>query len=217
MRDAAGRVTKVVGALSDITERKLEEISLRRARDEAREALGQQSAVSEILRVMSRSPTDAQPVFDLLAQRAGKLCKAEVAVVSRKDGERIELAAIDGVSADAVRIVRGLYPMDVQTESVTARVIRSAQVVHVDELDRKSRELELENRHKSEFLANMSHELRTPLNAIIGFSEVLHERMFGEINDKQAEYLRDILESGRHLLSLINATFAFTLPLASGA
>ena len=134
MRDAAGRVTKVVGALSDITERKLEEISLRRARDEAREALGQQSAVSEILRVMSRSPTDTQPVFDLLAQRAGKLCKAEVAVVSRKDGERIELAAIDGVSADAVRIVRGLYPMDVQAESVTARVIRSAQVVHVDDV-----------------------------------------------------------------------------------
>ena len=50
----------------------------------------------------------------------------------------------------------------------------------------------------------MSHELRTPLNAIIGFSEVLAERMFGEINEKQAEYLGDILESGRHLLSLIN-------------
>ena len=50
----------------------------------------------------------------------------------------------------------------------------------------------------------MSHELRTPLNAIIGFSEVLSERMFGEINEKQAEYLDDILESGRHLLSLIN-------------
>jgi signal transduction histidine kinase len=63
---------------------------------------------------------------------------------------------------------------------------------------------EAANRAKSEFLANMSHELRTPLNAIIGFSEVLSERMFGEINDKQAEYLGDILESGRHLLSLIN-------------
>jgi signal transduction histidine kinase len=50
----------------------------------------------------------------------------------------------------------------------------------------------------------MSHELRTPLNAIIGFSEVLSEQMFGTINDKQAEYLQDILESGRHLLSLIN-------------
>src|SRR5260370_13247279 len=50
----------------------------------------------------------------------------------------------------------------------------------------------------------MSHELRTPLNAIIGFSEVLAEGMFGEINEKQTEYLQDILESGRHLLSLIN-------------
>jgi signal transduction histidine kinase len=50
----------------------------------------------------------------------------------------------------------------------------------------------------------MSHELRTPLNAILGFSEVLAEGMFGEVNEKQSEYLRDILESGRHLLSLIN-------------
>jgi signal transduction histidine kinase len=58
--------------------------------------------------------------------------------------------------------------------------------------------------HKSEFLANMSHELRTPLNAIIGFSEVLSERMFGELNDKQDEYLKDIHASGQHLLSLIN-------------
>jgi signal transduction histidine kinase len=68
----------------------------------------------------------------------------------------------------------------------------------------KSRQLEAANRHKSEFLANMSHELRTPLNAIIGFSEVLQERMFGELNEKQAEYLQDIHSSGRHLLSLIN-------------
>ena len=72
------------------------------------------------------------------------------------------------------------------------------------ELEDKSRELEAASRHKSEFLANMSHELRTPLNAIIGFSEVLGERMFGELNDKQAEYIQDIQSSGRHLLALIN-------------
>jgi signal transduction histidine kinase len=72
------------------------------------------------------------------------------------------------------------------------------------EIAEKSRQLEAASRHKSEFLANMSHELRTPLNAIIGFSEVLAERMFGDVNDKQAEFLRDILESGQHLLSLIN-------------
>ena len=65
-------------------------------------------------------------------------------------------------------------------------------------------QLEAASRHKSEFLANMSHELRTPLNAVIGFSEVLQERMFGELNDKQMEYVHDIHASGKHLLSLIN-------------
>jgi signal transduction histidine kinase len=73
-----------------------------------------------------------------------------------------------------------------------------------NETQSKGEQLELANRHKSEFLANVSHELRTPLNAIIGFSEALRERMFGELNPKQAEYIEDIHGSGRHLLSLIN-------------
>ncbi|MEO7334991.1 MAG: ATP-binding protein [Caldimonas sp.] len=73
-----------------------------------------------------------------------------------------------------------------------------------NEIQSKGRELEMANKHKSEFLANMSHELRTPLNAIIGFSEVLSEKMFGDVNDKQLEYLLDIHSSGHHLLTLIN-------------
>ena len=73
-----------------------------------------------------------------------------------------------------------------------------------DELGRLYAEVEAANRNKSEFLANMSHELRTPLNAIIGFSEVLLQRMFGELNERQEEYLRDVLMAGQHLLSLIN-------------
>jgi signal transduction histidine kinase len=73
-----------------------------------------------------------------------------------------------------------------------------------DELGRLYRDLEAASQHKSEFLASMSHELRTPLNAIIGFSEVLREEMFGPLNERQADYLNDILSSGRHLLSLIN-------------
>ncbi|HET7666580.1 MAG TPA: GAF domain-containing protein [Mycobacterium sp.] len=72
------------------------------------------------------------------------------------------------------------------------------------ELASKTEELEIASRHKSEFLASMSHELRTPLNAVIGFSEVLLDRMFGEINERQDEYLRDIWNSGKHLLELLN-------------
>jgi signal transduction histidine kinase len=86
------------------------------------------------------------------------------------------------------------------TQSVLA--IQNARLFR--EIEDKSRELEVASQHKSEFLANMSHELRTPLNAIIGFSEVLSERMFGELNEKQDEYLKDIHASGQHLLSLIN-------------
>ncbi|MFC1825247.1 sensor histidine kinase [Thermodesulfobacteriota bacterium] len=63
---------------------------------------------------------------------------------------------------------------------------------------------EAANRIKSEFLANMSHELRTPLNHIIGFTELVHDQNVGDLNKQQSEYLGDVLESGKHLLSLIN-------------
>jgi signal transduction histidine kinase/DNA-binding response OmpR family regulator len=86
--------------------------------------------------------------------------------------------------------------------SQSALAIHNARQFH--ELERKSDEVEIASRHKSEFLASMSHELRTPLNAVIGFSEVLLEQMFGDLNDRQGEYLRDILSSGRHLLELLN-------------
>jgi signal transduction histidine kinase len=84
----------------------------------------------------------------------------------------------------------------------SALAIQNARLFR--EIEIKSRQLEVASQHKSEFLANMSHELRTPLNAIIGFSEVLTDRMFGELNEKQEEYLKDIYSSGTHLLSLIN-------------
>jgi GAF domain-containing protein len=84
----------------------------------------------------------------------------------------------------------------------SALAIQNARLFR--EIEEKSGQLEVASQHKSEFLANMSHELRTPLNAIIGFSEVLTDRMFGELNEKQEEYLKDIYASGTHLLSLIN-------------
>jgi signal transduction histidine kinase/CHASE3 domain sensor protein len=72
------------------------------------------------------------------------------------------------------------------------------------EIAESNQRLEEVSRAKSEFLANMSHELRTPLNSVIGFSEVLQDQLFGTINEKQQEYVQNILSSGRHLLSLIN-------------
>ncbi len=72
------------------------------------------------------------------------------------------------------------------------------------ELSEENRRILEANRMKSEFMASMSHELRTPLNAIIGFSQLIIDRKVGAINDKQAEYLGDILDGGMHLLRLIN-------------
>jgi signal transduction histidine kinase len=90
-------------------------------------------------------------------------------------------------------------------DTFAAQAVIAIQNVRLfNEIQEKSAQLEVANKHKSEFLANMSHELRTPLNAVIGFSEVLADQMFGELNEKQLDYLKDIHESGRHLLSLIN-------------
>ena len=71
-------------------------------------------------------------------------------------------------------------------------------------LSEAKQEVEAANRAKTEFLANMSHELRTPLNHIIGFTELVVDKRFGSLNETQTEYLRDVLSSGKHLLSLIN-------------
>jgi len=73
-----------------------------------------------------------------------------------------------------------------------------------EQLEEAVQTADVANRTKSDFLASMSHELRTPLNAVIGFSQVLQEQYFGKLNEKQVEYVADILESGQHLLSLIN-------------
>jgi signal transduction histidine kinase len=120
--------------------------------------------------------------------------------------ERIEITSDDELGALAAEFNRmaehlqqSYAGLELKVEERT-RELASA----LAELDEKSRELEAASVHKSQFLANMSHELRTPLNAIIGFSQVLRDGMFGEVNEKQAEYLDDILSSGNHLLSLIN-------------
>ena len=156
----------------------------------------------------SRAPMEVADIFD-----EREISATRMRPVLRQLGYRSLLAVPllrEGRIMGGLTIYRrttGSFPPEVvnllqtfATQSVLA--IQNARLFR--EIEEKSRQIEAANRHKSEFLANMSHELRTPLNAIIGFSEVLGERMFGELNEKQAEYTDDILSSGRHLLSLIN-------------
>lgn len=242
------------------------------------EALDQQTATSEILRVISRSPTDVQPVFDAIAHAALALCRAVSANVLTFDGELLHLGARASAVPDTGLVLK-VFPRPASTDTVAGRAVLTRRVTvipdvandpdytaparHLAELTgarsflgvplmrdgvpigalgvgrpeagnipeqqiallqifadqaviaiqnarlfheiaEKSHQLEIANQHKSAFLANMSHELRTPLHAVIGFSQMLAARYFGSLTEKQAEYVQDIIASGKHLLSLIN-------------
>ncbi|SFL93838.1 ATP-binding protein [Variovorax sp. OV329] len=246
---------------------------------ELRAALEFQTATADTLRVLSRSPTNLQPVLQAAAERSVRLCRAHGSRVWLPTGDG-QLRAMTGFQLEGHIALGNDEELPQSSESVVGRAFVERRTVHVDdvrhlldsaypasrpgqsrlgfrtilavpmvregasvgvitvlrkdvqpfsaaevrlvetfadqaviailnarmfqEIEDKSRQLEVANHHKSEFLANMSHELRTPLNAIIGFSEVLTEQMFGPVNAKQMEYLRDIHSSGQHLLTLIN-------------
>jgi GAF domain-containing protein/anti-sigma regulatory factor (Ser/Thr protein kinase) len=240
---------------------------------EISEALQQQTATSEILQVISGSPTNVTPVLEAVAHRAALLCETSDARVYVVDGDGLRyvggfgdlegayltlpltknlvvgraviersIVHIEDLAAvlDEFPDARGpqqssgthtvlAVPLMREGEAFGALLMRRTDVrpftekqiqlvktfayqaaIGIEnvrlfnEIQEKGRQLEVANKHKSEFLANMSHELRTPLNAIIGFSEALLEKMFGEMNEKQEDYLKDIHSSGEHLLSLIN-------------
>jgi two-component system, NtrC family, sensor kinase len=245
------------------------------------EALDQQTATGEVLRVISSSPSDAKPVFDAMVLSARRLCDATYSAVYRLEGNVVHLVAHNHDKPEAVNEIGRVWPIPLSSPtSIVVWVIREQTMIHTadvqahldfldsptlararaldlrsmlvipmvregksigairvsrteptlfsdkqvallqtfanqaviaienvrlfKELEGANRELSVASQHKSEFLANMSHELRTPLNAVIGFSEVLSEGMFGDLNEKQDEYLKDIHASGQHLLSLIN-------------
>jgi signal transduction histidine kinase len=243
---------------------------------EISEALEQQTVTAGILKIISGSPTDTQPVFDAIVRSGERLFDGATvslrvvkgdnsvivastqplveagstvplsldderrpavrAIVRREVVHVPDFLTVDWVTEDAKERAEGrgframlCAPMlregqAVGTINLTRRtpgpftdkqitilktfadqaVIAIENVRLFNEIQEKSRQLEIANRHKSEFLANMSHELRTPLNAVIGFSEVLQQGMVGALNEKQGEYINNIHTSGSHLLSLIN-------------
>jgi signal transduction histidine kinase len=245
--------------------------------NETKEALEQQKASGEVLAAISSSIADTAPVFEKILSSAERLFAGKLAGINlvEEDG-LIHLAAYRGPGREELE---RFFPLAIDRKSGSGTAILSRSVIHYPdvvndegvpevsrrankavgfkgvvyapmvwegkaigvifvgrdyagpfsdkdiallktfadqaviaiqnarlfrEIEDKSRQLEVANKHKSEFLANMSHELRTPLNAIIGFSEVLQEKLFGDVNDKQEDYLNDIHSSGKHLLGLIN-------------
>ena len=131
----------------------------------------------------------------------------------RRDGQEIPISQIILAHKNAHGSVEffSTVARDITERKRAEESLQALTVSLEEKVKERTAELEIARdhaltatRHKSEFLANMSHELRTPLNAVIGFSEVLLEKMFGDINAKQEEYLQDIASSGRHLLALIN-------------
>jgi signal transduction histidine kinase len=245
--------------------------------NETKEALEQQRASGEVLAAISGSIADTKPVFDKILESCERLfAGTRIAINLVGEDGLFHLGAYHGHGRDELE---RLFPFPVDENSGSGLAIMRRSVVHIPDVERteevprlaregcramgieaviyapmlwenrgigaifvgrdhvgpfsdkeisllktfadqaviaiqnvrlfreiqdKSAQLEVANKHKSEFLANMSHELRTPLNAIIGFSEVLIERLFGELNPKQEDYLRDIHSSGTHLLTLIN-------------
>jgi GAF domain-containing protein len=95
------------------------------------ESLEQQTATSEVLKVISSSLNDLKPVFATIGQRAEKLCEAEISVISMVDGDLIRLVSINGIAEEGVESVRRAYPMQLNGETVTARAIRTSRVCHV--------------------------------------------------------------------------------------
>jgi len=250
---------------------------------EVTEALEQQTATAEILKVISSSPTDLKPVFDAILDNATRLCDAHMGHLGLYDGEKYQFVAQRGANAEYAKFLSERGPFRPLPSSPPARMIAERQTIQdadvaassryrersnpatvalvelggartfmfvpmlkegqvvggisiyrpevrpfsqkqidlvstfasqaviaienvrlFNEIQDKSRQLEIASRHKSEFLASMSHELRTPLNAILGFNEMIIREIYGEVPADMKEPLEDIQASGKHLLRLIN-------------
>jgi len=159
--------------------------------------LGQAATLGRPLELTDLPDAPLDPHLSVLAETGWR---SLVAVPMLREGRIVGAMVIRRHTPG--RIPQEIYDLLETFASQSALALINAQLYR--QLEQQSAALEVASRHKSEFLASMSHELRTPLNAIIGFSEVLLERMFGELNERQDDYLRDIWSSGKHLLELLN-------------
>ena len=135
-RDGAGRVMRLIGALRDVTQRKRHELELQRARDEAAEALERQTATAEILKVIAQSPSDVQPVFDVIVDRAVQLCGARFGRVYRYDGAMVSIVAGHGLSSRARAAVQRVFPRAPDRQTIVGKVILARRPVFVRDIVR---------------------------------------------------------------------------------
>jgi GAF domain-containing protein len=249
---------------------------LRQRTDDLTESLEQQTATSEVLKVISRSTFDLQAVLNTLIESAVRLCSADMGSINRQRGDSYQQVASFGYSPQFEKYMQ-THPVLLGRATTVGRTVMELQPVHIldvladpefglkeaakigglrttlgvpllregvpigvmvlmrktmrpftdrqieivttfadqaviaienvrlfDDIQDKSRQLEVASQHKSQFLANMSHELRTPLNAILGYTELMADGIYGELPEKTMGVLKRLESNGRHLLGLIN-------------